>query len=230
MRRVVVRAAPSLALVKYWGKSDRRRNLPATSSLAVTVTGLETEVRMCGASGADHLTVDGAVVPAERHRAFFDRARAALGVATRYRAEAHNNFPGGAGLASSASLFAALAVGCGEMAGAGSRDSARSMLSALARVGSASAARALWGGFSVLEAGAEAGAGAFPPDHWPDLRLLVAVTSRRRKPVASRDAMNHVAATSPYYAPGWPRRTAPTGRHSRRCEAGIWAGSARSCA
>ena len=197
--KVLVRAAPSLALVKYWGKSDPRRNLPATPSLAVTVTGLRTEVRLCEEAGNDYLTVDGAAVPAERHRRFFDAARAALGVTTRFRAEASNNFPGGAGLASSASLFAALAVGCGEMAGVASRGSARSLLSALARVGSASAARAVWGGFSVLEAGAEAGVGAFPPDHWPDLRLLVAVTSRHRKPVPSRDAMLHVAATSPYY-------------------------------
>lgn len=198
-REILVRAAPSLALVKYWGKSDRRRNLPATSSLAVTVTGLETEVRMCEASGADHLTVDGVAVPAERHGTFFDAARSALGSTTGYRAEACNNFPGGAGLASSASLFAALAVGCGRMAGLDDSGSWRYRASALARVGSASAARAVWGGFSVLEAGAEVGAGAFPPDHWPDLRLLVAVTSRCRKPVPSREAMNHVAATSPYY-------------------------------
>lgn len=195
---VLVRAAPSLALVKYWGKRDTRRNLPATSSLAVTVTGLRTDVRIEEA-GNDYLAVDGAKVPVERHCRFFAAARAALGITTRFRAEASNNFPGGAGLASSASLFAALAVGCGEMAGMDSRGSARSLLSALARVGSASAARALWGGFSVLEAGAESGVGAFPSDHWPDLRLLVAVTSRHRKPVSSRDAMNHVAATSPYY-------------------------------
>ena len=194
-----MRAAPSLALVKYWGKSDTRRNLPATSSLAVTVTGLQTEVCVCEASGADCLTVDGAVVPAERHRPFFDAARTALGVTTRYRAEARNNFPGGAGLASSASLFAALAVGCGQLAGVDNRGSARSRLSALARVGSASAARALWGGFSALEAGAEAATGVFSSEHWPELRLLVAVTSRRRKPVPSRNAMMHVAATSPYY-------------------------------
>ena len=199
MWSVLVRAAPSLALVKYWGKSDTRRNLPATPSLAVTVTGLHTEVCLCEASGADCLTVDGAVVPAERHRPFFDAARAALGVTTRYRAEARNNFPGGAGLASSASLFAALAVGCGQLAGVDNRGSARSRLSALARVGSASAARAVWGGFSALEAGAEAAAGVFPSEHWPELRLLVAVTSRRRKPVPSRNAMMHVAATSPYY-------------------------------
>ena len=197
--KVVVRAAPSLALVKYWGKSDRRRNLPATSSLAVTVTGLETEVRVCGDSGADHLTVDGVSVPAERHRPFFDAVRSTLGVTTSYRAKACNNFPGGAGLASSASLFAALAVGCARMAGLDDSGSGRSRASALARVGSASAARAVWGGFSVLEAGAEAGGEAFPPDHWPELRLLVAITSRRRKPVPSRSAMVHVAATSPYY-------------------------------
>ena len=201
---VLVRAAPSLALVKYWGKSDAGRNLPATSSLAVTVTGLYTEVRLQASPGRDDLSVAGTVVPAARHGPFFDAARATLGVATHYRADASNNFPGAAGLASSASLFAALALGCAALAG---RDIPRERLSALARVGSASAARALWGGFSTLEAGAECAGGAFPEDHWPELRLLVAVTSRRRKPLPSRDAMLHVAATSPYY-PAWAA-TAP---------------------
>ena len=198
-RSVRVRAAPSLALVKYWGKSDAPRNLPATSSLAVTVTSLYTEVRLQASSGRDDLSVDGTVVPAARHAPFFDAARLTLGVATRYRAEASNNFPGAAGLASSASLFAALALGCAALAGGGI---SRERLSALARVGSASAARALWGGFNTLEAGAECAGGAFPEDYWPELRLLVAVTSRRRKPLPSRDAMLRVAATSPYY-PAW---------------------------
>jgi len=130
---VRVQAAPSLALVKYWGKSNAQRNLPATPSLAVTVTGLHTEVGVQEAAGDDSLTVDGTGLPAQRHRAFFDAARAVLGVTTRYRAVARNNFPGGAGLASSASLFAALAVACGEMAGVASLDRERSRLSALAR-------------------------------------------------------------------------------------------------
>ena len=194
-RGVRVRAAPSLALVKYWGKADPRRNLPATSSLAVTVTGLYTDARLQEAA-SDQLTVDGALVPAERHASFFAAARAALQVTTRYRVEARNNFPGAAGLASSASLFAALAVGCAALAGAALP---RARLSALARVGSASAARAMWGGFSTLQAGAESAVHAFPVDHWPELRLLVAVTSRRRKPLSSRAAMLRVAQTSPYY-------------------------------
>ena len=209
--RVRVRAAPSLALVKYWGKRDVQRNVPATSSLAVTVTGLYTEARLEEAGGPDRLRVDGAEVPGRRHRRFFDAARAALGVTTRYRVEARSNFPGAAGLASSASLFAALAVGCGELAGVRIEEAGRvgaagppagtvrTRLSALARIGSASAARGLWGGFSALEAGAEAAYGAFPADHWPELRLLVAIISRQRKPLPSRDAMLHVAATSPYY-------------------------------
>ena len=204
-RRVRVRAAPSLALVKYWGKADARRNLAATSSLAVTVTGLYTETRLQEAE-SDHLTVDDAVVPAARHAPFFSAARAALGVTTRYRAAARNNFPGAAGLASSASLFAALAAGCAALAGA---PRAPARLSALARVGSASAARAVWGGFSALPAGAETAFCAFPPDHWPELRLLVAVTSRRRKPISSRAAMLRVAETSPYYG-AWVAGAEPT--------------------
>ena len=194
---VLVRAAPSLALVKYWGKSDGGRNLPATSSLAVTVTGLYTEVCLQEGSGSDHLSVDGSVVPVARHAAFFDAARATLGVTTSYRADASNNFPGAAGLASSASLFAALALGSAVLDS--KRDLSRTALGSW--LGSARhRPHVPFGvGFSTLEAGAECAGDAFPEDHWSELRLLVAITSRRPKPIPSRDAMLHVAVTSPYY-------------------------------
>jgi diphosphomevalonate decarboxylase len=116
-----------------------------------------------------------------------------------------NHLPTAAGLASSASGFAALTLAA---AAAFDLDLAdRGALSALARRGSGSAARSLWGGFVRLERGERpdgADCRAYPlfrPDHW-DLRLLVVHTAKGKKPVGSTDGMQRSADTSPYY-PAW---------------------------
>src|SRR5690606_17364932 len=120
-----------------------------------------------------------------------------------------NHLPTAAGLASSASGFAALTV-----AAAGSfglvdtlDDPARTRLSSWARMGSGSAARSLWGGFVRLDAGSAPDGSdclarpLFGPDHW-DLRLLVVHTARGAKQVGSTGGMESSRLTSPYY-PAW---------------------------
>ena len=42
------RAQPNIALVKYWGKRDIARNLPAVGSISITLDDLYTE--MCRGS------------------------------------------------------------------------------------------------------------------------------------------------------------------------------------
>src|SRR5207249_4379553 len=81
-----------------------------------------------------------------------------------------------------------------------------SALSALARRGSGSAARSIFGGFVEWYRGERAdGVDSFAEplaaiDHW-DLRTVVAVTSTAPKAVSSRDGMLRTAA-SPFY-PAW---------------------------
>jgi diphosphomevalonate decarboxylase len=192
---VVCRAHPSLALIKYWGKSDARRNLPATPSLGVTLAGVHTETTVRPGE-ADRVLLNGAEQPPERYAAFFENLRRVLRSPLHFLAESANSFPTAAGLASSSSGFAALAAGCARAAG---RELAARELSALARVGSASAARALFGGFSLLPAGARAARQLFPEDYWPELRVLVAVASAGAKPMGSRQAMEATRRSSPFY-------------------------------
>jgi len=203
---VIVRASPSLALIKYWGKAQGGApNRAATSSIAVGLDGLYSEARVTPAL-RDSVILDGREADAGRYAAFFENIRACLGVQHYYECESYNNFPSAAGLASSSSGFAALAAGCARLS---SRLLGKPMpglrtLSALARVGSASAARAVYPGFVILKAGARAARPVYPADFWPELRVIVARVSDAAKKNPSRDAMEHTRATSPYY-PAWLR-------------------------
>ncbi len=191
----ICRAGPSLALIKYWGKSLKGDNLPATPSLAVTLGGVHTETRVVQAEH-DSMSVNGARQDPARYGSFFDTLRRTLGVTAHFEAHSTNTFPTSAGLASSSSGFAALAGACARAAGC---DASLSDLSSIARAGSASASRAVFGGFSLLPAGGRRARQVFGPEHWPDLRIVVALAARGPKPVSSRRAMEETRAGSPYY-------------------------------
>ena len=230
---VLIRANPSLALVKYWGKCRFGRNRPASTSLALSLAGLttRTELRLLPpGAAADQMTLGGQIQPDERFAAFFDQARRLYRHQRRYQAISSNDFPSAAGLASSSSGFAALALGCAALAGqAAGADfpatgdclaadglSARQLTqaSALARLGSASAARAVYGGWTWLPAGAAAAIPLQAAGFWPDFRVLVVVASRSAKADSSRGAMNRTRASSPYY-PAWLRDAVAVSREAR---------------
>lgn len=195
MRSVCVRVSPSLALIKYWGKADERENLPATSSLAVTLDGLYTRTEMC-LGDVDRVAIGGVEAPIGRYQRFFDRVRESTGRELYFEAESASNFPTAAGLASSSSGFAALAYGCAQLA---APETSLEEVSAWARLGSASAARAVYEGFTVLPRESKAAQPLFAADHWPDLRILVAVVQSAPKAVGSRGAMERARTSSPFY-------------------------------
>lgn len=200
------RAGSNIALVKYWGKRDSALNLPATGSLSITLDGLvtETTVRAASRAGSDRLIINGQDADSDRISPFIDLFRAMAGTEQRFVVESSNSFPTAAGLASSASAFAALAVAMDAVLDLGLPSE---RLSELARRGSGSAARSIFGGFVEMQRGQRDDGRdsiAIPlasVDHWP-LRLVIAVTSTRAKSVSSTQGMNHTVATSAYY-PAW---------------------------
>jgi diphosphomevalonate decarboxylase len=192
---VSCRASPSLALLKYWGKLDGEENLPATPSLAVTLGGLFTETWVQEAQ-ADSVTIAGELQDSRRYVRFFDNLRSRLGIAGHFETRSGNSFPTAAGLASSSSGFAALAGACARAAG---RELPAEEISALARVGSVSAARSVFGGFVFLAAGARSAVQVHDRSHWPDLRIVVAVTHHGPKAMSSREGMARTSATSPFF-------------------------------
>ncbi|MDD5308144.1 MAG: diphosphomevalonate decarboxylase [Deltaproteobacteria bacterium] len=200
------RAFANLALVKYFGKRDTTLNLPATGSLSLTLFPLETltDVDLDPGLFADEVTLSGVPAPAgfvARVARFLDLVRATAGRGERARVSTSNAFPTAAGLASSASGFAALALAASRAYGL-SLD-ARA-LSALARRGSGSAARSVFGGVAVWDEGTRddgADSVARPllgPDDW-DLRVVAGVASSGPKALGSTEAMERTRLTSPYY-------------------------------
>jgi diphosphomevalonate decarboxylase len=204
LKTVSCTASPSLALVKYWGKRDTAENIPATPSLAVTLGGLRTETEVSLARGSDSVILDGNVQEPGAFEPFFRHLRIRLDSDARFHVESRSNFPGAAGLASSSSGFAALTCACARLL---EREMTPSELSEIARFGSASAARSVYGGFTLLEAGRREAEAVFPAEHWPDFRIVLAVTTTEKKSVSSRWAMENTRMTSPYYG-AWLRSSA----------------------
>lgn len=209
--RATAVAHPNIALSKYWGKREHGHNLPAVPSLSVTLAGMATTTTVAfdPSLAADRFTLGGAPAPegaARRVTALLDRVRRAAGIETRADVTSENDFPTAAGLASSASAFAALALAATRAAGLG-WDAAQ--VSDLARKSSVSAARSVFGGFVELRAGAAdppgeddlAAAPVADAEHFP-LRVLVAVTREGPKSTLSTEGMLHTQRTSPFY-PAW---------------------------
>ena len=195
----LARAQPNIALIKYWGKRDTDRNLPATGSISITLDELftEMEVEYSAELDEDRLTVNADDSPALQPRV--SRCLDVIIGIDRPRADvtSRSNFPIAAGLASSASAFAALVLAASTAAG---RELSTSQLAEYACRASGSAARSLYGGFVELSnrndhiAVSEILAG----NDWP-LRIVAAVTTTAAKPVSSTEAMEISRKTSPFY-------------------------------
>lgn len=203
-------AHPNIALVKYWGKRDESLILPATGSLSMTLNlyPTTTTVRLTTRAPADSVTMNSRPAPRQTHlrvERFLNTVRAFTGRDERAVVETTNTVPTGAGLASSASGFAALATAAATAFGLELDPRA---LSRLARRGSGSACRSIFGGLVVWHAGTGDGAAgdrssyAEPIDaEGLDPALIIAVVDPAPKAMSSREAMRRTIATSPFYLP-----------------------------
>ncbi len=210
MARTASAVAPSnIAFVKYWGVVNPSLTLPYNESVSMnldtcltttTVTfdaALETDEVVIAWHGHAPAAVSGSQYA--RVVAQLDRVRARAGLGDRARVVSANNFPADAGIASSASAFAALTVAAAGAAGLQLEQRELSILTR--RSGSGSACRSIPDGFTHWRNnGTDAGSYAVsvaPPEAWA-LADLVAVVDASAKRVSSAD--NHLrVATSPYF-------------------------------
>ncbi|SOC88001.1 diphosphomevalonate decarboxylase [Curtobacterium sp. 314Chir4.1] len=202
-------AHPNIALVKYWGKADASLALPATGSVSMGLDVFPTTTTVTVGNMADDtltlndsVSTDGALV---RVTEFLDLVRDLAGSSARASVVSENTVPTGAGLASSASGFAALATAASAAYGL---DLSVRDLSRLARRGSGSATRSIPGGVAVWHAGDDQGSYAEPIPA-PPMAMVVVTIDAGPKPIGSREAMRRTIATSPFY-PAWVTSTTET--------------------
>ncbi|MFN2274257.1 MAG: diphosphomevalonate decarboxylase [Anaerolineales bacterium] len=200
-QRALAVASPNIALLKYWGNRDARLRIPANDSLSLTLSRLETRtsVQFDETLKSDQLILNGVDAPdpsTRRAAGVLDVVRKISGRNEYARIESENNFPMGAGIASSASAYAALALAASAAAGLRLEEQE---LSRLARLGSGSAARSVFGGYVVLHAGRDHDSAfaeqLFPCAYWP-LVDVVAVVEQAQKEVGSTGG-HELAPTSP---------------------------------
>ena len=148
-------AHPNIAFIKYWGNRDEALRLPANGSISMNLAGLQTRttVHVDVNLPTDKLTLNDQSLdgpPLERVTTFLDVIRSMANVDGYAHVSSENNFPMGAGIASSASAFAALSLAASAAYGLVLDEAA---LSRLARRGSGSACRSVPGGFVEWLAG-----------------------------------------------------------------------------
>ncbi|KRM72681.1 diphosphomevalonate decarboxylase [Lacticaseibacillus brantae] len=196
------RAHTNIALIKYWGKKDPDLMLPYTSSLSMTLADYytETSVHFDASLDADQFYLDGRQTPAAKVSAFLDLVRQQAGRQEFATVTSANHVPTTAGLASSASAYAALALAASTAAG---MELSATELSRLARRGSGSASRSIAGGFVIWHRGHDdATSYAEPVATQPTIpiRMVVVLVNGGQKAVSSRAGMQNTVATSPFYS------------------------------
>ena len=198
-------AHTNIALIKYWGKRDAVKNLPATDSLSLTLKAFGTDTTVALNDGpVDELTLNGTAANGSelaRVSRFLDLVRDRAKSKVKASIHSQNHVPTAAGLASSASAFAALALAATRAYGL--NDLPPRELSVLARQGSGSAARSIFGGWVHMQRGHQIdGSDAFAvplPESELNLGMLVVPCHQGPKEVSSTAGMTHTEQTSPYF-------------------------------
>jgi diphosphomevalonate decarboxylase len=198
-------AHPNIAFIKYWGNRENTLRLPMNGSISMNLDGLSTRTTVSFQPSLpyDELIINGhEIAGAGRDRVSYilDIIRGMANIYDRAEVMTENNFPSGAGIASSASAFAALALAGSAAAGL---NLSEAELSRLARRGSGSASRSIPGGFVEWQVGTtDEDSFAFsiaPAEHWK-LVDCVAIVSASHKKTGSTEG-HAVAPTSPLQAP-----------------------------
>ncbi|KAL3718872.1 hypothetical protein ACJRO7_003907 [Eucalyptus globulus] len=211
----------NIAVIKYWGKRDESLILPVNDSISVTLDPghlcTTTTVAVSPAFEQDRMWLNGKEISlsGDRFQSCLREIRArATDVENKEKGikiskkdweklhlhiSSFNNFPTAAGLASSAAGLACLVFSLGKLMNV---QEDHSQLSAIARQGSGSACRSLYGGFvkwimGKEENGSDSLAVQLADEkHWDELVIIIAVVSSRQKETSSTSGMRESVETS----------------------------------
>ena len=201
MMNATAQSHPNIAFIKYWGNRDNDLRLPSNGSISMNLDGLftRTTVSFQPSLPFDELIINGSEVTGKglgRVSYILDLVRGMAGIKMNAEVMSENNFPAGAGIASSAAAFAALALASSRAAGL---DLSEAQLSRLARHGSGSASRSIPSGFVEWNMGTgdadSIAVSIAPPEHW-GLVDCIAIVSGTHKKTGSTEG-HAIAGTSP---------------------------------
>ena len=193
-------ANSNIAFIKYWGKKDQVKNIPMNPSISMTLDdnfSTKTTVEFSDKYTNDILILNNKKQIGnkfERVSIFLDIIRKKSNIELKAKVVSVNTFPTASGIASSASGFAALAAAsCKAL----NLEISQNELSGLARQGSGSACRSVYGGF--VEWKNESAVQLQNENFWPELRDVVVILSNEEKPISSREAMKLSVEKSKLY-------------------------------
>lgn len=202
MNKATAIAGSNIAFVKYWGKLNSELRLPLNGSISMTLDNATTTttVDFLDYLSADELYLNDTLADettTARVSKHLDQIRKISNSVLYARISSQNSFPTGAGIASSASSFAALTTAACK---ALDLQVSKEELSRLSRLGSGSACRSIYGGFvEWLPGGRHEDSYAqqiSPPDHW-NLADIVTVVSDEHKEIPSTKG-HTLAQNSPF--------------------------------
>lgn len=205
-------APTNIALCKYWGKRNSQLNLPVNDSLSISLGsfGSHTKIFCSSSSSYDAIWLNEAQV--DSSSVFYQRIMKHVGLFREYlprktiNIQTKNNMATSAGLASSASGFAALTQALANLCGF---NLSKKSLSILSRLGSGSACRSIFSGFVRWHKGNdEDGMDSYaqPLDiQWPELGIGILTLINQQKKISSRDGMARTVETSQLYN-SWPKQ------------------------
>ncbi len=193
-------AHPNIALIKYWGKSSITGNIPAMSSISLTVDALESKTKISFPNNLNEDTwiLNGSKQSSlERIKMPFNELIKRSKVRDACLIESDNNFPTAAGLASSASGIASLVTA---LSHALELELSLKQMIELTMLGSGSAPRSLFSGFVSLDVAGDTITcnTILEGNQWP-LEVIICVTSFDQKEISSRVGMEISRKTSPLY-------------------------------
>lgn len=204
-------AYSNIALIKYWGRSqgyDPNLNIPSNDSVSMTKLGLSDDIHLQTHTTIDFSDIyeeDAAILEGEvltgrrleRIIRVVNPLRKIANIGYNFKMMSKNDFPTQAGLASSASGFAALAIAAVDALGI---DSSKEEISTIARLGSGSAARSIHGGFVYWYKGNShetSFASQICSSDEFDMSSVIAIIHEGKKEVTS-DVGHELAYTSPF--------------------------------
>lgn len=202
MKRYKAKAHANIALIKYWGKEDEELIIPNNNSLSMTLENLYTETIVNFSDSDKDLFYLDNNLQDDKETAkvskYIDIFRNLASSDKRVEIHSFNHVPTAAGLASSASGFAALSAALNSLF---ELNYDKENLTKLARLGSGSASRSIYGGFVEWIKGKdhETSFAKKIDDGDFDIAMIILVLNEEKKDISSRTAMKQTVETSPLY-------------------------------